>query len=123
MKKVEKVQKNVIDWLHVFVDLIYELLLFLLKLPYYLYLFFHGLRITATSYSEILDAIASRKGTIDRVFKAKIDEQETTRIWRTIYNEILKLRKEQEQLFTGLFGVFIAILALFISIVALLLKK
>ena len=123
MKKLEKLQKKIIDWLSVFPKLAYEIILFILKTPYYFYLFFHGLRITSVSYAKLLNGISSRKKSIDNLFQAKLDAQKTTHIFRALLNDTIELNKEQEKLFTGLFGIFIAILALFISIIALLLSK
>ncbi len=120
---MKNIKRNLKIWFTLFLKLVWEIILFFLNLPRYFYLFLHGLRVTSTSYSKLLDAISSRKKTIDNVFKSKIDAQEVNRIWRTLHNEIVELNKEQEKLFTGLFGLFIAILALFISIIALLIKR
>lgn len=120
---MKNAKRNIKDWLSIFPNLLWEIVLFILNLPRYFYLFFHGLRVSSVSYSKLLDAISSRKKSIDSLFEAKLDEQKTTHIFRTLLNEAIELNKEQEKLFTGLFGIFIAILALFISIIALLIKR
>ena len=114
---------NLKVWFSIFPNLLWEVILFVLNLPRYFYLFFHGLRVSSASYEKLLNAISSRKKSIDNLFEAKLDEQKTTHIFRTLLNDTIELNKEQERLFTGLFGIFVAILALFISIIALLIKR
>lgn len=120
---MKKIINTLLAWLTTFPKLIWEIILFILNLPYFFYLFLHGLRVASVSYSQLLRGISSRKKTIDRVFDGKTDTRAVNRIWRTLHSEIVELSKEQEKLFTGLFGIFIAILALFISIIALLIKR
>src|SRR5258706_13320533 len=117
MKKAKKIQKQILNELVVFPKLIWEIILFTLHIPHYFYLFFHGLRITSDSYSKLLDAISSRKNTIDNLFKKNIDSQETTKIFRALLNQLIELKQDQDRLYAGILGVFIAILALFISII------
>ncbi len=124
MKKTIRIKKLTFDWLKVFPKLVYEIGYFLLNIPRYLLLFFSGLRISANSYSKLLGAIQTTKNAIDRLFENKPeDPQQTTRLFRSLLNEQIRLGKEQEKLFTALFGVFVAILALLISIITLLIKR
>lgn len=120
---MKKIKNTLLTWLITFPKLIWEIILFTLNLPRFFYLFFHGLRITAVSYSKLLDGMSSRQKTIDSLFKKNLSEQQATRIFRILLNQTIELNKEQERLFSGLFGIFIAILALFISMIALLLNK
>jgi len=124
MKKTIRIKKLTFDWLKVFPKLVYEIGYFLLNIPRYLLLFFSGLRISANSYSKLLGAIQTTKNAIDRLFENKPeDPQQTTRLFGSLLNEQIRLGKEQEKLFTALFGVFVAILALLISIITLLIKR
>lgn len=123
MKRSKKLKKDFVNWLWIFPKLLYELVLFFLSIPRYFYLFFHGLRITVDSYSKLLGGLSTYQKAIDDLFKSKLNEQKTTEIFRKLLNETIRLKSEQEKSFTALFGIFIGILALFISIIAVLLKR
>lgn len=107
-------------------DFLKELLLFLWNLPSYLTKFFKGLRI----FSESYDGILKRSEELQETYK-KMDLNKTfgnnikasTEFIVDNRNQLLELKKEQEQMFNQLFSIFIATVAMIISILALIIKK
>jgi len=123
MKKVKLIINGFVTWACILFDLICEIFLFIIKLPYYLYLFFYGLRITTKSYSDLLSGLEDIKKSKKELFESRVSEQTLTGYYTHLLKEIKRLQEEQEKSFATLFGIFIAVLALFISIIALLIKR
>lgn len=124
LKDVMKNKKTLLkEWVAIFPKLACEIVLFFLNIIRYFYLFLHGLRISFDSYSKLLKGVEENEKAIDELFKAKLDEQKTTKSFIYFLNEKGRLLAEQEKLFATLFGIFIAIMALFISTLAILVKK
>ncbi len=114
---------GIIFWLKTLLELICEIILFVLNIHYYFRLFLYGLRLSAGSYQELLKTLADRRSAIDNVAHSKIDSREATKMLLDILNDITKLEKEQEKLFSSIFGIFIAVTALIVSLITLLVKK
>lgn len=114
--------KNIGNYL---IDLLRESFLFIFYMPSYMARFLKGLRIFSESYDEILKNLEEQqkiyKGTnLEKTFGENI--KAATEFIKNYSNEILRLKKEQEKMFNQLFSIFIATVALIISILALILK-
>lgn len=101
-------------------NLIKEVLLFLIYFPCYLTQFLKGLRIFSESYSKLLTAYEENER-IYRTTSFKNENQETEFI-KNNRNEALRMIREHEKMFNQLFSIFISTAALIISIIALILN-
>lgn len=122
-QKENKIIKNIIEWFGLFIKLINEILLFLLNIPLYLSLFFYGLRASIDEYLKIARAVESKEKSIDYLFKARMNEIETTKLFAKLHNQKIRLIDRRDKLYYSLFPSLIAVLALFISLISLVIKK
>lgn len=123
MKSSNKYETAIIDCFCIFPKLIGEILLFIVNAPLYLYKFFSGLRLFADSYDGIITGLETQKKFGESLMKSKVKEEEFSKLVSQLASETIRLKKIHDEMFTGLFGVLIAVLALFISILALFIKK
>ena len=114
--------KTIRIWIKTFILLAWEIILFLLNLPKYLYQFFKGLRIFSQSYSGIIQALEDQKIHGSELRNTKLSQNDFANIMHKWINETIRLHEEHEKMFGGLFGILIAVIALFISTIALLIK-
>lgn len=103
-------------WLRSWLFFIKEFFKFIFNLPEYFGRVFEGFNIFAESYRRLVEGLKSHQQSWDNI---KPRDAKTVRYF---VNETIRLRKEQEKMFSGLSTVFIAILALVISILAIVLK-
>jgi hypothetical protein len=124
VKLYKKYYLVIVSWLRIFPRLFWEIIQFFINIPLYLYKFFLGLRLFSESYDGILDGLETQKKFGEHLKNSKnIDVKSYTSLIRQLVNETNRLKDIQERMFTGLFGILIAVLALFISVLALLIRK
>ena len=103
-------------WLGSCLFLIKEFFKFIFNLPGYFGRVFEGFNIFAESYRQLVEGLKGHRQSWDNI---KPKDAETVRYF---VKETIRLRKEQEKIFSGLSTIFIAILALVISILAIILR-
>lgn len=103
-------------WLRSWLFFIKEFLKFIVNLPEYFSRVFEGFNVLAESYRGLVEGLKSYQKTWR---SAKTITAEDAKYF---INETIRLKKEQEKMFSGLSTVFIAILALVISILAIILR-
>ncbi|MFZ5366360.1 MAG: hypothetical protein ACOZBZ_03630 [Patescibacteria group bacterium] len=103
-------------WLHSWLFFVKEFLKFIVNLPEYFGKVFEGFNVFAESYRGLVEGLKSYQKTWHN---AKTVNAEDVKYF---INETIRLKKEQEKMFSGLSTIFIAILALVISILAIVLK-
>lgn len=106
------------NWLIGFIKLPGELFLFILNLPIYIKRFLEGLRILSRTYDEITKGLREGKEELTRKAYGNMADEPFMRL----ANKILELENTQEKMFNQLFGIFIATLALVISICTLIIN-
>ena len=111
------------SWFKSVLNLFIELILFIVNIPKYLYQFFKGLRLFSQSYTGIIEALEVQKDRVNIFIDANPTTNTAAKIMTEWINENIRLQKEHENMFSSLFGILIAVLALFISILALLLSR
>jgi hypothetical protein len=105
-------------WLIECLKFLKEIILFIVNLPIYLKRFLEGLRIFSKSYDEIINALKLKQEVLTRNDLRGINAETIA----SLTNEITRLKNEQEKMFGQLFSIFIASLALIISICALIIN-
>ncbi|MDP2649347.1 MAG: hypothetical protein Q8P10_00730 [bacterium] len=103
-------------WLFSWVFLIFEFSKFIFNLPQYFGRIFEGFNIFAKSYNGLVAGLKS----FQKTWSA--NKNPNTKTVQYYINETIRLRKEQEKMFSGLSTIFIAILALVISVIAIVFK-
>lgn len=97
---------------------IWEIILFIINLPIYIKRFLEGLRTFSKSYDEIIKSSREGKEELTRKANGNMSDE----IFAKFANKIIELKNEQEKMFNQLFGIFVATLALIISICALIIN-
>lgn len=121
--RLAEIQKEIKNLLQPIPLLLWEMGLFILNLPRYLYQFLRGLRHFSKSYRGMLRALEESDMFEERLKTAKLDPATFRKEVRTWVNETIRLNTEHERMFTQLFGALVAILALLISILALMIGR
>lgn len=111
--------KPITDYIKELLYLLKEVILFAIHLPVYLAQFLKGLRIFSKSYEGLLKGLEAQQKFFDQT---KGKNASTTTI-ANIINEIIRLKYEQEKMFNQLFSIFIATVALIVSILTLVVNK
>lgn len=119
---LRQIENSIKEWIVILFKLFWEIVLFLINIPQYLYKFFSGLRIFAESYDGIIKGLETQQKFLNSLTQSRVNEQSLAQMLREYIRETTRLKKIQEEMFTGLFGILIAVLALFISVIALLIN-
>ena len=102
-------------------NLIKELLIFVIRLPYYITQFLRGLRLFSESYEGLLKAWENNEKIYQETDLEKFKTtNEATDFVVTNRNTALELIREHEKMFNQLFSIFVSTIALIISILALI---
>ena len=110
-------------WLLMWPKLFWEIFLFFVNIPHYLYNFFSGLRLFSESYDRIILILKEQQRLMENVKSRNNKNLEDIKTMVELISRVEGYKKEQQEIFTGLFGILIAVLALFISVSAFLIRK
>jgi len=119
IKSLRIIRKKIIIWVLEFPKLVIEIFLFFLNLHKYLRQFFSGLRIFSESYSGLTESLKSQKELLDKFTWNRENQKSAAKDMKEWVNKTIELNKEHDKMFATLFGILIAVLSLFISILAL----
>ncbi len=123
MKLLRILLQNILVWILYWHKLLLELLWFITNFNRYLYQFFSGFRQFSNSYAGIITGLESLKKLSKNIQKSRLIEDDFRTLIQTTVDETVRLTKIHDEKYTGLFGLLIATLALFISVITLLITK